>query len=202
LPPSPYLPPRRTNPLAVVSLIAGCAQLLVWFFGAIVAIITGHIARHQIKRSGESGSGMALAGLILGYIGLALSVLIVTGVIIFATAVAPGIVQRDLRNDGRSFASAIAAQAAAQNLSPRSPAAIRVAYDREHSDYEGCCADDTIRLADGTPIPYALPADYARSGWRFELSRTIFATRHVCVTIPARIDETPLVVDGPCAPTG
>src|SRR3954452_155246 len=81
LPPeSGWAPPRRMNPLAVVSLVAGCAQILFWFVGAIVAIVTGHLARHQIRRSDDEGAGMALAGLILGYVGLVLSILAAAGV--------------------------------------------------------------------------------------------------------------------------
>ncbi|HCP03243.1 MAG TPA: hypothetical protein DIT61_06970, partial [Pseudomonas sp.] len=43
-------------------------------FGSIIAIICGHIARSQIKSSGgtQTGDGMALTGLILGYIGVVL----------------------------------------------------------------------------------------------------------------------------------
>jgi Domain of unknown function (DUF4190) len=40
------------------------------------AIMLGHIARGQIRPSGESGSGMAIAGLILGYFGTACTLII------------------------------------------------------------------------------------------------------------------------------
>ena len=61
-----------TSSLAIVSLIAGIAGLFI--FGSIIAIICGHIARSQIKSSGgtQTGDGMALTGLILGYIGVVL----------------------------------------------------------------------------------------------------------------------------------
>ena len=62
-----------TNSLAVVSLVAG---IISWFMcpfvGGILAVITGHVARSQIKRSGEGGGGLATAGLILGYLHVAL----------------------------------------------------------------------------------------------------------------------------------
>ena len=84
LPPPPagavqvaYGPPA-TNTLALVSLVAGIASyVFLPFVGAVVAVITGHMARSQIRRTGESGSGLALAGLILGYVHLALFVLVV-----------------------------------------------------------------------------------------------------------------------------
>jgi Domain of unknown function (DUF4190) len=54
----------KTNTLAIVSLVLA-------FVVSLGAVITGHIALGQIKRTGEAGHGLALAGVILGYIGLA-----------------------------------------------------------------------------------------------------------------------------------
>jgi hypothetical protein len=60
-----------TNGLATVSLIFG---ILSWFLcpfvGSLIAVICGHIAHGQIKQTGESGSGLATTGLVLGYIQL------------------------------------------------------------------------------------------------------------------------------------
>lgn len=66
------------NTLALVSMISGIAAFVVVpFIGSIVAIITGHMAKKQISQTGEGGSGMATAGLILGYVGIAFVVLAV-----------------------------------------------------------------------------------------------------------------------------
>lgn len=66
----------RTNTLAVVSLISSIAGMLfVPFIGSLVGVITGHMSLRQISRSGESGRGMALAGTIIGWIGVAFCVL-------------------------------------------------------------------------------------------------------------------------------
>ncbi|MCE2593838.1 DUF4190 domain-containing protein [Motilimonas cestriensis] len=67
--------PVETSPLAVVSLIFGI--LGIFIFGSLIAIICGHIARSNIRQSqGKlTGDGMALAGLITGYIGIALTVI-------------------------------------------------------------------------------------------------------------------------------
>ena len=62
---------RPTNTLAVVSMGMGIGQICLWFVGAIAAIACGHAARRQIRESGESGAGMAMTGLVLGYTGLA-----------------------------------------------------------------------------------------------------------------------------------
>jgi hypothetical protein len=53
-----------TNMLAVLALVFGLA-------GGLPAIPLGHIALHQIKRTRESGRGMAIAGLVLGYVWVA-----------------------------------------------------------------------------------------------------------------------------------
>src|SRR4051812_38581665 len=60
--------PIPTSGLAIASLVCG----ILWI-GALPAVICGHIARSQIKKSGGrlQGSGIALAGLILGYLGMA-----------------------------------------------------------------------------------------------------------------------------------
>jgi hypothetical protein len=76
------------NSLAIASFSLGLSQIFFWFFTGIPAIITGHIARQQIKRTGEQGSGFALAGLVLGYAGLGLAVivgLIITLIVVAAT---------------------------------------------------------------------------------------------------------------------
>ncbi len=68
----------QTNNLAVVSFVAGIASFfahVIPVFGgtavAIVAIVTGFVARGQIKRTGEQGMWMANAGIIIGFVHLA-----------------------------------------------------------------------------------------------------------------------------------
>lgn len=70
--------------MAVISLVTGLAA----FFGhivlpglgggtlALVAIVTGYMARQQIKLSGEKGMGMATLGMILGIVHFAILILI------------------------------------------------------------------------------------------------------------------------------
>lgn len=66
----------KTNTLAVVSLISSIAGvLIIYFIGSIVGIVTGHISLSQLKTSGEGGRGLAIAGLIVGYVGLALTII-------------------------------------------------------------------------------------------------------------------------------
>lgn len=75
-----------TNTLAIVSLVFG---ILTWVvlpvIGALVAIVCGHLARSEIRRAPiglqEEGNGMALAGLILGYLHIVLVPLVVLAIV-------------------------------------------------------------------------------------------------------------------------
>lgn len=60
----------KLNTLAVVSIASALTSI-----GAVAAIITGHVALTQIKKSGESGRGLALAGTIVGYLTIAFWIL-------------------------------------------------------------------------------------------------------------------------------
>ena len=74
---------RATNTLALVSLISGIASwFVVPIVGAIVAVITGHMAKGQIRRTGEQGDTYATVGLVLGYIHLAVVALILVFVLL------------------------------------------------------------------------------------------------------------------------
>jgi hypothetical protein len=56
-----------TSGLAIASLACGLVQLVFGPLTAIPAIVFGHVALHRIKRTGEQGAGLALAGLMLGW---------------------------------------------------------------------------------------------------------------------------------------
>lgn len=87
-PQSTFAQVPSTNNLAIISLVAG---LVSWFLlpvvAAVVAIISGHMARGEIKRSGgaQAGDALAVVGLTLGYLNLVAScvlpILAVAGVI-------------------------------------------------------------------------------------------------------------------------
>lgn len=69
----------RTSTTAVLSLVFGILSwCLLPLVGAVVAIVTGHVARGELRRAapGElEGDGMAVAGLVLGWTNLALLLL-------------------------------------------------------------------------------------------------------------------------------
>ncbi|HEY8863883.1 MAG TPA: DUF4190 domain-containing protein [Candidatus Dormibacteraeota bacterium] len=73
-----------TNTLAIVSLAAGIGSFFAHilpgvggFTVALVAVVTGYMARKQIKQTGEQGMGIATAGMIIGIAHLVLIVLLV-----------------------------------------------------------------------------------------------------------------------------
>jgi hypothetical protein len=107
-----------TSVLAIVSLVAGIIGLpgaICSLFDipvALAAIITGHIARSQIKKDpSKGGKGMALAGLICGYVGI----LFVAAVITFSVLIALG-------NQTKNVFKTITSQLeAATNNAPASP---------------------------------------------------------------------------------
>jgi hypothetical protein len=70
--PPPYgyaPPPKSTDGKAIGSLIAS----LLWVFGvgSAVAVVLGHLSRSQARREGREPSGLAMAGLVIGYLGIA-----------------------------------------------------------------------------------------------------------------------------------
>ena len=76
---------RQTSNLAIASLVSGIlGWTLLPVLGTVVAIITGHMARAEIRRSNGQvdGDGLAVAGLVLGWISMALVLVVV--VVVFA----------------------------------------------------------------------------------------------------------------------
>ena len=97
-----YVPSQsQTNSLAVVSFVASIASFFAHIIPivggitvAIVAIVTGFIARGQIRRTGEQGMWMANLGIIIGFLHIALGFILllvvlflifVAGVVLFAS---------------------------------------------------------------------------------------------------------------------
>lgn len=69
---------QQTNSLAVISLVSGIASyFIVPLLGAIVAIITGNMAKKEIRQSGGrmGGEGLAKWGVILGWVNIAFALI-------------------------------------------------------------------------------------------------------------------------------
>lgn len=70
---------QQTNTMAILALVFA-------FVFSPLGIVFGHIGRKQIRQTGEQGAGLALAGLILGYVFTGISVLyLMLGVILLAS---------------------------------------------------------------------------------------------------------------------
>ena len=86
-------PTPENSTLAIVSLVSGIVTwILLPFIGAIVAIITGHMAKAEIRNAmGElGGDGFATAGLVLGYLQI-VGIMIPICVIIILALLGPAI---------------------------------------------------------------------------------------------------------------
>ena len=85
-PPGPPAPVRQTNGFAIASLVLSLAAVGI---GSILAVIFGVMARREIRASegAQGGEGLATAGLVIGWVGLALTLLVVTVVVLVAVLV-------------------------------------------------------------------------------------------------------------------
>jgi hypothetical protein len=84
---TPVPPVQTTSTLAIISLVSGIVSWFILpFIAAVAAVITGHMAKTEIKKSSGmlGGNGLATAGLILGYVqlGLGLCICVVVGVML------------------------------------------------------------------------------------------------------------------------
>ncbi|HUN31667.1 MAG TPA: DUF4190 domain-containing protein [Trebonia sp.] len=87
--PPPYAPypvARPTNGLAIAALVCGVGGFVIGL-SFIPAIICGHLARRQIRQTGEQGEGMAITGLILGYVGTALFIALIVALVVIANKI-------------------------------------------------------------------------------------------------------------------
>ena len=84
-----YQPPATTNSLARASLVLGVAEFFTMGLTAIPAIICGHMAKREMRLTGQRGDGLATSGLVLGYMAVIfwgiLIVLSIVGAVISAS---------------------------------------------------------------------------------------------------------------------
>src|SRR5207247_2234467 len=95
-PPAPMQPPAGayyqvrsgTSGFAVAALVLGIAQLCTWPVSAVLAVIFGNVALDRIARSGGQlgGRGMAIAGIVLGWIGIAVAGAVATTWLVYGLA--------------------------------------------------------------------------------------------------------------------
>ncbi|MET9220647.1 MULTISPECIES: DUF1707 and DUF4190 domain-containing protein [unclassified Streptomyces] len=72
----PVAPVPKTNGAAIGALVCSLVGSPIFGMASIGAVVLGHTAKRQIRERGEQGDGMATAGLVIGYLGLAFWALI------------------------------------------------------------------------------------------------------------------------------
>jgi len=80
--------PQHTNGLAIAALACGVAQPFTGMLTTIPAIVLGHVARGQIRRTSEDGRSMATWGMALGWAGLAAVVMFILAILAIVVVVA------------------------------------------------------------------------------------------------------------------
>jgi len=108
--PSGMVAPPETSGKAIVSLILGILPLSI--LSSIPAVVFGHIALSEIKNSGGrlGGKGLAIAGLVLGYLGLAF----VPFMLIIAAIAIPNVLRARMAANEASTVSSLRLLATAQ----------------------------------------------------------------------------------------
>jgi hypothetical protein len=83
--------PQFSSGLAIVSLVCGILVFFTLGLAGLPAVVLGHLALSHIKKSAGTlkGRGMAIAGLILGYLGLVL--IVVSMIAVFASLSVPAL---------------------------------------------------------------------------------------------------------------
>jgi len=91
-PPQFYVQPRKNNSLALTSMIVSICGVMMCPLVGVVGAILGHKARKQIRQRDEDGDGMALAGIIVGWIsfGFMVAIILLYAVIIAGVAASGG----------------------------------------------------------------------------------------------------------------
>lgn len=97
----------KINQVALWAMITGIAGLTVgWSVPlpwSLAAVILGHIGLSQLKRGVGTGRGYAIAGLATGYTGIAITVLIIAGIVLaFVTLGVDGVQNMLYDMDSRS----------------------------------------------------------------------------------------------------
>ena len=70
-----YPAAQTTNGFAIASMVLGI--IWIYWIGSVLALVFGYVARSQIRQRGQSGDGMAIAGIVLGWVGVATLVLFI-----------------------------------------------------------------------------------------------------------------------------
>jgi hypothetical protein len=68
--------------MAIASMVLGI--LWLYWIGSVLALVFGYVALSQIRKNSQSGRGMAIAGVVLGWVGVATLILMIIFIIVGA----------------------------------------------------------------------------------------------------------------------
>ena len=180
-------PPQKTSGLAIASLVLG---IFLFFPLSIPAIVLGHIALSQIKKSAGmiGGRGLAIAGLVLGYLGIAL----IPFLLIIAAIAIPNLLR------ARNAANEAAAAAAIRNIN-RAQVTYQsqfptIGYAADLTSLGGrspctsspataCLIDERLAVATEPP---------GKNGYIFALSRSSDGSQYLVTAVPVTPHQTGL----------
>ena len=169
--------PSKTSGKAIVSLVCGLAIFVPLAF--IVAIIFGHLGLSEIRKSAGrlTGEGIAIAGLVLGYLGIVLSIPMI--LIIAAIAIPNLLRARMAANESSAVASV------------RTINVAEISYSSQHQDLGFTCS-----LSDLTSLIDSNVASGQKSGYTFQLTGCSAGTeggaivKYQVVAVPVNRNQT------------
>ncbi len=178
--------PEKTSGMAIASLVFGLFFLL--FPMSIVAIVFGHISLSQIKKSAGrlGGKGLAIAGLVLGYLGIAMIPLI----LIIAAIAIPNLLRARIAANEASAVNGVRRISAAQVSYQSQFPAVGFAPDLQSlggaspcsaSPATACLIDNDLARAT------ALPGWH---GYTFALKRSDDGTQYFVTATPVTRNQT------------
>ena len=118
----PYPPVQKTNSMAIAALVSSLVL-------SPLGIVFGHISLSQIKRTNEDGRGLAIAGLVIGYLGTAIAA---TYLIVVLVAISSFKSAIDRFDAGSSYLTTTTTAAPTPTGTPSAIA--RVIFDSEVGD--------------------------------------------------------------------
>lgn len=177
---------EKTSGMAIASLIFG---VLFLFPLNILAIIFGHISLSQIKKSAGrlGGKGLAIAGLVLGYLGIAA----IPFILIIAAIAIPNLLRARIAANESSAVSTVITINAAQVTYQATYPTVGYAPDLQALDGGSSCAtpkptqacliDGKVALATAPPGVH---------GYLFAMTRSADASRYVVSAVPIQRNQT------------
>lgn len=177
--------PHTTSGLAIASLVLG---IFLFFPLSIPAIVLGHIALSQIKKSAGriGGRGLAIAGLVLGYLGIAL----IPFVLIIAAIAIPNLLRaRHAANEAAAATSIRTinrAQVTYQSTYPNvgfaaDLASLGGASPCTSSPATACLIDESLAVAAKPP---------GKNGYIFAMSRSSDGSQYLVTAVPVTPHQT------------